>query len=694
MRRHLILLLLALLGVTAASVQARQSAIEPAAPDGVPLVVYPEHEIAGEWQPLELERIDGSPMVLATAQLEAGDLCSEATALTLPGGGSTVVNSATVSDDDPILPCMWGAPSSLQGYRTVWYQFTPEQSGLVMITTLGSNYDTVLSVHRGTCGSLQQLRCNDDWNFLTSSVELTVFAGDTYYVQVADWNMTASDPKDLRLAALIQPILEWELVDGLQQGRSRHAVAKFGDDIYIVGGQVSDQDGVPVLTNALSVYRTDLPPGQALEQLAPICEEQVGGGCTPLPLSNTTAVYAAGGVYIPSGYVGIDGAYYGQHLVYRVGSGEWSLAQAKSWADGEPAIYGAAVARGLGYYLTGGLTGPLPLEDESVAWEPRRELSFYSVLQDQWIALTPLGTGRFGHMAAIIEIEAEDYLCVVGGIGANNAGQPLIISNGECRNLEQNPQNPVSRTIGALNTARYWAGSAVDTNGNWYIFGGTDFEGKPVALTERFNTVTQEWERLDARFDLGTELNTGSVLARPPRSWPQGAFVGQDLWAFGGHITSGQGDLALNLIERVTMPVRRDVVTQQRAWLPLVAAQQPDGIGDNTLALARPIALNQVQSSTFVDGRDIADAYFFDLPSSRSITVRLTDVPIGSNYRLHLFNSSKIHLAAPVASEPGTTATISPVTLTAGRYYVVVERVFPPPGAEPSGQLYRLVVSG
>src|SRR5437870_6685149 len=47
--------------------------------------------------------------------------------------------------------------------HSVWYAFTPDQDGTLKITTLGSNYDTTVSVYTGAdLGSLSLVACNDD----------------------------------------------------------------------------------------------------------------------------------------------------------------------------------------------------------------------------------------------------------------------------------------------------------------------------------------------------------------------------------------------------------------------------------------------------------------------------------------------------------------------------------------------------
>ncbi len=77
--------------------------------------------------------------------------------------------------------------------HSVWYSFTPDQDGTLKITTLGSNYDTTVSVYTGAdLGSLSLVACNDDTeNVLQSAVNFPVFRNTTYRIQVGSVEFTA-----------------------------------------------------------------------------------------------------------------------------------------------------------------------------------------------------------------------------------------------------------------------------------------------------------------------------------------------------------------------------------------------------------------------------------------------------------------------------------------------------------------------
>lgn len=127
-----------------------------------------------------------TPTPSAPATPPANDDFDQATETT-PLPFSQVIDTAyaTVAEDDPIL-CI-----DTQGAATVWYRFTPQQSGVLTVHTFGSDYDTVLAVFIGERGALSRLDCNDDTdNSLQSSVTLTVNAGETYLIEVADYGVS------------------------------------------------------------------------------------------------------------------------------------------------------------------------------------------------------------------------------------------------------------------------------------------------------------------------------------------------------------------------------------------------------------------------------------------------------------------------------------------------------------------------
>lgn len=130
-----------------------------------------------------------SMLVLSTPALAvpANDTCEAPTVvLSMPFSDNLNTSSATSDPGDPtqsLSPCKTPGTNS----NSVWYQFTPAFTGTLELSTTGSNYDTVLSVHTGTCGALTEQACADDsvGNLATASVPVT--AATTYFIEVTDF---------------------------------------------------------------------------------------------------------------------------------------------------------------------------------------------------------------------------------------------------------------------------------------------------------------------------------------------------------------------------------------------------------------------------------------------------------------------------------------------------------------------------
>lgn len=100
---------------------------------------------------------------------------------------------ASAASDDPVFPCAYRTGSS-----TVWFQFTAPDRGVVRIHTSGSDYDTILGVWKGTRGALENVACNDniDYSTWTSSIATLLNAGETYYVEAADYAYASAARRD------------------------------------------------------------------------------------------------------------------------------------------------------------------------------------------------------------------------------------------------------------------------------------------------------------------------------------------------------------------------------------------------------------------------------------------------------------------------------------------------------------------
>lgn len=112
-------------------------------------------------------------------------------ALPLIGVSGTETDSnenATLETNEPALDTGTGGAS-------VWYRYTPTQSGTFSIDTVGSDFDTVLTAYTGsTINALSRVAFNDDIDYyngvVTSAISITVSANITYYFRVTSYGST------------------------------------------------------------------------------------------------------------------------------------------------------------------------------------------------------------------------------------------------------------------------------------------------------------------------------------------------------------------------------------------------------------------------------------------------------------------------------------------------------------------------
>jgi hypothetical protein len=116
--------------------------------------------------------------------------------ITLTSGSFTDTkdsSGATTQTTDPIPTCAAGVSNS------IWYAFTPTSSGTITdVDTIGSSYDSVLSIWTGTAGSFSSVACNDDITpgiVVQSQIHnVAVTAGTTYYIMVSSFGAPQFNP--------------------------------------------------------------------------------------------------------------------------------------------------------------------------------------------------------------------------------------------------------------------------------------------------------------------------------------------------------------------------------------------------------------------------------------------------------------------------------------------------------------------
>jgi len=98
-----------------------------------------------------------------------------------------VGESATVNGFNVAATREAGEPehAGLPSDATVWWTWTAPRNGVVTINTVGTAFDTILAVYRGTAvGALTLLAANDDAQGTASSVSFPVTGGTSYQIAV------------------------------------------------------------------------------------------------------------------------------------------------------------------------------------------------------------------------------------------------------------------------------------------------------------------------------------------------------------------------------------------------------------------------------------------------------------------------------------------------------------------------------
>jgi hypothetical protein len=115
----------------------------------------------------------------------SNDSCQSPRAIpSLPFQDEMDTRTASSSPDDPIS-CTGGHDTN-----TVWYTLTPTVDTWYGVDSSQSDYDTVLSVYTGACGSLTRVACNDTFDNAPTNPERAILAfhaqaGVTYLIEAS-----------------------------------------------------------------------------------------------------------------------------------------------------------------------------------------------------------------------------------------------------------------------------------------------------------------------------------------------------------------------------------------------------------------------------------------------------------------------------------------------------------------------------
>lgn len=91
--------------------------------------------------------------------------------------------NATMASSDPTPSCGRG-----QNSNSVWYRYTPPASGILDVDTVGSDFDTIIALWKGSTNALSEVACGDDTEeSIQSFIEKQVLAGTTYYIEVMEY---------------------------------------------------------------------------------------------------------------------------------------------------------------------------------------------------------------------------------------------------------------------------------------------------------------------------------------------------------------------------------------------------------------------------------------------------------------------------------------------------------------------------
>ena len=102
-----------------------------------------------------------------------------------PGQATAIPDVPTVIEADTRTATRDAARRECVLGRSVWYRFRPSAAGPQRISTIGSNYDTLLAVYTGRRSPQTLLKCNDDAAGLQSAVRPTLSAGTRYWIAVS-----------------------------------------------------------------------------------------------------------------------------------------------------------------------------------------------------------------------------------------------------------------------------------------------------------------------------------------------------------------------------------------------------------------------------------------------------------------------------------------------------------------------------
>ena len=632
----------------------------------------------------------------------ASDTCTAASELELEYDGVIVAAVGDQTRDigdyttsfntpvDPVISCL-ASSSRPQGYKSAWYRVVAPVGGTMIVRTVTDqdyrrNYDTVIAVYsdssNGACTGLTQLACNDDYDAFLSQASFRAEEGQEYRIEVVDRNIAASGPQHLNIEVWMEPDPGWVPQPNRMPHRlSRHAVVMHGDNAYVIAGQ---NVLVPDIKRLGQVWRYNTWE-QTWTQLAdmPANESIDGRG-----YSATDAALVGDKIHMISGYVGSNDSYAGEHWVYDIPSNSWSIQTSPQldWYAGGlqgPVGYGELTeytfGNQTGFYLTGGLSGE-PLSGDPTKVRASAEVRRYvenSGVKD-WVDVPDMQVARYAHTAVTI----GGTTCVAGGLTNSGTitGTNQIVDLVECYDHFGGGN---WFTIDAMDTSRFYAGSAVGPDGIWYVYGGRDQNQNYVPSIEAIDISVPgaTWQTLDVSFNLDN----------PRYAWLRGDFVQDKLFLFGGDIPNDLPTGIVQMHEFGQLQLAQPTVTftpTNQIFIP-VTAMQPNPVQSAPLG-APEITPGVVIHENFDAAGDAYDIYQFNPSTTVNVILDLL-IPGTADYDLLLYDANKNLVA--IGTNLGAQGEWIKAVLPPGRYYVIVARVAPPPSLPPADSDYELILN-
>ena len=143
---------------------------------------------SGSANPVSVTMSSGK-VITASFSVPNYDIANALVIVSAPYTYTQTTAGATTAVDDPVVTCIL---TPTQRYNSVWYRYTPALNSVIEVNTLGSAYDTILSVWTGSQGALVNRACNDDAVGLQSRLSVTVSTGVDYYMLVSGYTAVAS----------------------------------------------------------------------------------------------------------------------------------------------------------------------------------------------------------------------------------------------------------------------------------------------------------------------------------------------------------------------------------------------------------------------------------------------------------------------------------------------------------------------